>query len=246
MSKAKSERTPRPRKAHPPNRKPPTATDPVFAAIDAHQRAWQHQNKIGAEHTKAENKAVRTKDGNKTPEFLAIDRKWSAALDASRDRMRALIAMRPASVEAAAAQAAYIRALERFEEGSLFGTDHDHKALALDSFGRNLKRFVSRPYSIEFQSVLDAIADLESRRKDREARWRRESKRYRHSKRAKRDSARIRKLTKGPTTIEVATEAKTLRKIADIVTLMIPKGADLAIATVDEQHKRDAARRRRA
>lgn len=212
--------------------------DPVFAAINRHRRAWLHQNEVGPVHARTE---THTKDGKKTAEFRAIERNWDAAVDACGERMRELIATRPSTIEGAAAQAAYARAIEFFEEGELNELDgYDPARWTLDAIGRNLARLVARPYSDEFESVLTVIAEIEIARKKQHARWIRNQKRYRHSKKAKRDRARIRKLTKGPTAIEVATEAKTLKRVASAITAMMPPSGEDMIRIIEENDKRRA------
>jgi hypothetical protein len=72
------------------SRKIPRAADPAFVAINRHRLAWEHQNKVSREHTTAENRAARTKDGKETAEFWTSDRKWNAAREARDRRMREL------------------------------------------------------------------------------------------------------------------------------------------------------------
>lgn len=118
--------------------------------------------------------------------------------------------------------------------------DSDPKTWSLNSFGRNLTGLVSRPYSAEFQSVLSTVAEIEGTRKKRDARCRKIQKRYHHSKKAKQFRAKMRKMRNGPTVGEVATETKTLQRVAAMITAMIPPDGEQMIQMSEEDAKRRA------
>jgi hypothetical protein len=79
---------------------------------------------------------------------------------------------------------------------------------------------MGRAYSVEYESALAMVANIEAEEKKRRARWRRNQARYRRSKKHKRHLAQARKLRKGPTVIGVATEAKTLKRVASAIAAM--------------------------
>jgi hypothetical protein len=163
--------------------------------------------------------------GPNKPGFKAADRKAVRLSERQHEELAAICKVRPVTPEGALAAAIYLRA--RYIEAD-FTMDGDELTI-LNGFLSITRSLASRRRSPAFQRVLGLVNKIKVATQKRHV----AAKKWEKSIEAKRQFKKAEQIKHGPTVIEVATEARTLRMAARILTSLVPPDADNAIAMVE-------------